>query len=85
MQTLPAGVDVDSMWEEWKQRSHAALDEVTPRVTKVHSHKRHHCPWMTKKLLNLIHKQKSLHRRIVKSATPSFTTSSTTQRFITLL
>ena len=37
-------------------------------MTKVHSHKRRHCPWMTKELLNLLHKQKSLHRRIVKSA-----------------
>ena len=68
MQALPTGVDVDNMWEEWKQRFNTALDEVAPRVTKVHSHKRRHCPWMTKELLNLIHKQKSLHRRIVKSA-----------------
>ena len=68
MQTLRTGVDVDNMWEEWKQRFNVALDEVAPRVTKVHSHKRRHCPWMTKELLNLIHKQKSLHRRIVKSA-----------------
>ena len=68
MQTLPTGVDVDNMWEELKQRFNTALDEVAPRVTKVHSHKRRHCPWMTKELLNLIHKQKSLHRRIVKSA-----------------
>ena len=37
-------------------------------VTKVHSHKRRHCPWMTKELLNLIHKQKSLHRRNAKLA-----------------
>ena len=68
MQTLPTytGVDVDNMWEEWKQRFNSALDEVAPRVTKVHSHKRRHCPWMTKELLNLIHKQKSFHRRIVK-------------------
>ena len=62
MQTLPTGVDVDNMWEEWKQRFNTALDEVAPRVTKVHSHKRRHCPWMTKELLNQIHKQKSLHR-----------------------
>ena len=68
MQTLPTGVDVDNMWEGWKQRFNAALDEVAPRVTKAHSHRRRHCPWMTKELLNLIHKQKSLHRRIVKSA-----------------
>ena len=68
MQTLPTGADVDNMWEEWKQRFKAALDEVALRVTKVHSHKRRHCPWMTKELLNLIHKQKSLHRRIIKSA-----------------
>ena len=67
MQTLPTAVDVDK-WEEWKQRFHAALDEVAPRVTKVHSHKRCHCPWMTKELLNLIQKQKSFHRRLVKSA-----------------
>ena len=70
MQTLPPGVDVDNMWEEWKQRFHAALelDEVAPRGTRVHSRKRRHCPWMTKELLNLIHKPKPLHRRIVKSA-----------------
>ena len=68
MQTLPTGVDVDNIWEEWKQRFNTALDEVAPGVTKVHSHKRRHCPWMTKELLNLIHKQKSLHQRIVKSA-----------------
>ena len=67
MQTLPTGVDVDNMWEEGN-KDHAALDEVAPRVTKVHSHKRRHCPWMTKELLNLIHKQKSLHRCIIKSA-----------------
>ena len=44
MQTLPTGVDIDNMWEEWKQRFNTALDEVAPRVTKVHSHKRRHCP-----------------------------------------
>ena len=67
VQTLPTGVDVDNMWEEWKQRFHAALDKVAPRVTKIHSHKRRHCPWMTKELLNLIHKQShrpSAHRQI---------------------
>ena len=71
MQTLPTGVDVDNMCEEWKQRFKTALDEVAPRVIKVHTHKRRHCPWkgwMTKELLNIIHKQKSLHRLIVKSA-----------------
>ena len=52
MQTLPAGVDVDNMLEEWKQGFRAALDEVAPRVTKVQSHKGRHCPWMTKELLN---------------------------------
>ena len=68
MQTLPTGVDVDNIWEEWKQRLNTALDEVATRVTKVDSLKCRHCPWTTKELLNLIHKQKSLHRRIVKSA-----------------
>ena len=68
VQSLRTGVDVDNIREDWKRRLHAALDEVAHRVTKVHRHKHHHCPWMTKELLNLIHKQKSLHRRFVKSA-----------------
>ena len=55
------------MWKEWKCRFHAALDEAAPRVTTTRSYKRRHCPWMTQELLHLIHKQKSLHRRIVKS------------------
>ena len=67
MQSLPTSVDVENMWKEWKCRFHAALDETAPRVTTTRSYKRRRCPWMTQELLHLIHKQKSLHRRIVKS------------------
>ena len=43
-----------------------ALDEVAPKVTTVHR-RRQRCPWMTPRLLNLIHKQKSLYRKVLKS------------------
>ena len=60
-------VDVENMWKEWKCRFHAALDEAAPRVTTTRSYKRRRCPWMTQERLHLIRKQKSLHRRRVKS------------------
>ena len=55
------------MWKEWKCRFHAALDEAAPRLTATRSYKRRRCPWMTQELLHLIHKQRSLHPRSVKS------------------
>ena len=58
---------IDNMWEEWRDKFRAALDEVTPKVHPPIGNKKPRCPWMTPDLLNLIHKQKSMHRRVVRS------------------
>ena len=57
---------LDNMWSDWKDKFTQALDEVAPKVTTVHR-RRQRCPWMTPRLLNLIHKQKSLYRKVLKS------------------
>ena len=57
---------LDNMWSDWKDKFTKALDEVAPKVTTVHR-RRQRCPWMTPRLLNLIHKQKSLYRKVLKS------------------
>ena len=57
---------LDNMWSDWKDKFTQALDEVAPKVTTVHR-RRQRCPWMTPRLLNLIHKQKSLCRKVLKS------------------
>ena len=57
---------LDNMWSDWKDKFTQALDEVSPKVTTVHR-RRQRCPWMTPRLLNLIHKQKSLYRKVLKS------------------
>ena len=58
---------LDNMWQEWRTKFWDALDMVVPAEPKRKRHKSKHCPWMTPNLLNMIHKQKSLHRRIVRS------------------
>ena len=58
---------INEMWEEWKTKFLSALDQVAPVITiKVSSTKRR-CPWMTPELLNIIHKQKSVYRKVVRS------------------
>ena len=59
---------LDYMWGDidWKDKFTKALDEVAPKVTIVHR-RRQRCPRMTSCLLNLIHKQKSLYRKVLKS------------------
>lgn len=58
---------INEMWDEWKTKFLAALDLVAPVVTTRASTKKRRCPWMTPELLNLIHKQKSAYRKVVKS------------------
>ena len=58
---------LDNMWQEWRTKFWDALDMVVPTEPKRKRHKSKHSPWMTLNLLNMIHKQKSLHHRIVRS------------------
>ena len=55
------------MWIERRNKFTAALDEVAPKVSITVRSRKNRCPWMTPCLLNLIHKQKSLHRKIIRS------------------
>ena len=59
---------LDNMWGDidWKDKFTKALDEVAPKVTIVHR-RRQRCPRMTPCLLNLIHNQKSLYTKVLKS------------------
>ena len=58
------------MWNEWKTKYIAALDEVAPQcaVRKIKRDRR--CPWMTQELLHLLHQQKSLFKKIKKTKKP---------------
>ena len=58
---------LDSMWEEWRNKFSSAIDEVAPFTPRLINVKKRRCPWMTPKLLNTIHKQKCLHRQVVRS------------------
>ena len=58
---------LNNMWIEWRNKFTAALDEVAPNVSTTVRSRRTRCPWMTPCLLNLIHNQKSLHRKIIRS------------------
>ncbi len=58
---------INSMWKEWKDKFLTALDEVAPKVTALVSYKRPRCPWMTPQLLNILHRQKSIYRKILRS------------------
>ena len=63
---LTAG-DANAMWIEWRDKFLAAFDNVAPRKVSQRSRKRPRCPWMTGELLHLIHCQKSLYRKVVRS------------------
>ena len=58
---------LNNMWIEWRNKFTAALDEVAPKVSTTVRSRKNRCPWMTPCLLNLIHKQKFLHRKIIRS------------------
>ena len=58
---------INGMWEEWKLKFLEALDPVAPVVTTRTSIKKRRCPWMTQELLNIIHKQKSAYRKVIRS------------------
>ena len=58
---------LDNMWSDWKDKFTQALDEVAPKVTTVHR-RRQRWPWMTPRLLNFVHKQKSLYRKVLKAS-----------------
>ena len=58
---------VDNMWAEWRDKFTAALDDVAPKVSMRVNRKKPRCPWMTPKLLQILHKQKSMYRRVVRS------------------
>ena len=58
---------LNNMWIEWRNKFTAALDEVAPKVSTTVRSRKNRCPRMTPCLLNLIHKQKSLHRKIIRS------------------
>ena len=58
---------INRMWEEWKGKFLEALDQVAPVVTTRASLKKRRCPWMTPELLNMIHRQKSVYRKVIKS------------------
>ena len=55
------------MWEEWKNNFLSALDQVAPVITTKVSSTKRRCPWMSPELLNIIHKQKSVYRKVVRS------------------
>lgn len=59
--------DVNTMWKEWNSKFHAALDAVAPSSVVAQGSRKRRCPWMTPQLLQLIHKQKYFHRRLVRS------------------
>ena len=67
MSHLTASGTIDDMWQEWKTKFLAALDDVAPLVETRVSSRKHRCPWMTPELLHLIHKQKSVYRKVTRS------------------
>ena len=44
-----------------------ALDTVAPAVVSLRKEIKPQCPWMTPELLNILHNQKSMYRRVVRS------------------
>ena len=58
---------LDSMWQEWHAKFTYAVDVTAPVVYKKCSRKRRRCPWMTPELLTVLHKQKSMYRRVIRS------------------
>ena len=58
------------MWNEWKTKFIAALDEVAPQCAVRKKKRDRRCPWMTQELLHLLHQQKSLFKKIKKSKNP---------------
>lgn len=55
------------MWKEWHEKFMNALDATAPIVHKPCRQKRPRCPWMTPDLLQTLHKQKTMYRRVVRS------------------
>ena len=66
MKTLCAD-SIGNMWKEWEERFTTALDTVTPAVVSLRKEIKPQCPWMTPELLNILHNQKSMYRRVVRS------------------
>ena len=65
-----SSIGINSMWNEWKTKFIAALDDVAPRICITKKSKRRRCPWMTPELLRVLHEQKSLFKKIKKSRKP---------------
>ena len=65
-----SSIGINSMWNEWKTKFIAALDDVAPRICITKKNKRRRCPWMTPELLRVLHEQKSLFKKIKKSRKP---------------
>ena len=61
---------INPMWNEWKTKFIAALDEVAPQGAVRKKKRDRRCPWMTQELLHLLHQQKSLFKKIKKSKKP---------------
>ena len=54
---------INPMWNEWKTKFIAELDEVAPQGAVRKKKRDRRCPWMTQELLHLLHQQKSLFKK----------------------
>ena len=63
----PKASGINERWVGWRNEFLSALDQVAQVITTKFSSTKRRYPWMTAELLNIIHRQKSIYRKVVRS------------------